>query len=830
MKNYELQAFLQFDDGSTGNAAANQTFNVTIARGGSGDATIYQDADGTTELTRPFQTDQYGRFKFYAANGYYNILFDDPEVANLNNLLDRDIFEPQEIPSDTKLYAMTKVEFDALAEQRKRVNAGSGFLEWGKHFPNSVNFVNINEGMTATVTASNANNKNLFIGRNFSDAIGSSRTNYPKALVNGVVITLADIVGSNAVSVGIQNAIPFPPAPDGTKTYNSATGVVVQHANVATAFAAETATNKVITSRKDLVFLESWHEAIEDKDQVYWLGNVQQGADNPYGAPNLTRSDGYTRFGEWDTTTTGKYSTWSALSDAQKLAFIQDPENNIYYDSKVGKFIQVRYRVRVNGGFGDEWKKVRCGSDGASAINYTENTSNGYLWAQGAQTTAPTYGVGNGNTFFLAKNNNYPLKSPDYGLAYSPLQKTVYMPIALVQRLNQGAYHPTYNTQGCARFSDNNFWYNTTDTAASTQDCFELALNGDIASVITGRSDQYNHYDAIYAGLVEDLRLNANKQDYARLAQDRLKKAIAGTVRGKERLPFTKVFASVAAVEAGYTIVNQDNPAAVVAQSYSVLTAEYDELPWVDIVGNPTSIAATFPDGIVGQWIPVSVVGGNSNFNLNRKANASESFWVQTSNSGANFSVGTKTIGQATNTVNFTLITTSVLLIHYEALSNHTKASNRDAVEYANFDTLASSSYLVNNGNRLAGSTVGVIGKVNNENENQGAKINAVQDRLDVTFKLSSVKHSSIDSTPNAGAGTKGIKSTPYLVQKGGLLYVQYLSQELEHDGTDWGDSGFIQIVDGDVTYINDNGVTLKASCHTDIIPIAIADYTETSK
>lgn len=94
MKNYELQAFLQFDDGSTGNAAANKSFNVTIARGASvgNDATIYQDADGTTEITRPFQTDQYGRFKFYAANGYYNILFDDPDVANLNNLLDRDIF------------------------------------------------------------------------------------------------------------------------------------------------------------------------------------------------------------------------------------------------------------------------------------------------------------------------------------------------------------------------------------------------------------------------------------------------------------------------------------------------------------------------------------------------------------------------------------------------------------------------------------------------------------------------------------------------------------------------------------------------------------------
>lgn len=101
MKNYELQAFLQFDDGSSGNAAANKSLNVTIARNGSGDATIYQDADGNNEIQRPFETDQYGRFKFYAPNGYYNILFDDPDVANLNNLLDRDIFAVEEATTST---------------------------------------------------------------------------------------------------------------------------------------------------------------------------------------------------------------------------------------------------------------------------------------------------------------------------------------------------------------------------------------------------------------------------------------------------------------------------------------------------------------------------------------------------------------------------------------------------------------------------------------------------------------------------------------------------------------------------------------------------------
>lgn len=117
MKNYELQAFLQFDDGSSGNAAANQSFNVTIARGANvgNDATIYQDADGATEITRPFQTDQYGRFKFYAANGYYNILFDDPDVANLNNLLDRDIFTVEQASQTVVGLTRYSTQAEALA-------------------------------------------------------------------------------------------------------------------------------------------------------------------------------------------------------------------------------------------------------------------------------------------------------------------------------------------------------------------------------------------------------------------------------------------------------------------------------------------------------------------------------------------------------------------------------------------------------------------------------------------------------------------------------------------------------------------------------------------
>ncbi|TMO92868.1 hypothetical protein CWC11_22045, partial [Pseudoalteromonas sp. S3178] len=91
-------------------------------------------------------------------------------------------------------------------------------------------------------------------------------------------------------------------------------------------FQVLTSTESVITSRKDLVFLETWHEKISDKDVVYPLGNVQYGGTTFDGMPlDLSPSgiaQGYSAFGEWDTVTTGRGHKWTTLTDTQKKKFI----------------------------------------------------------------------------------------------------------------------------------------------------------------------------------------------------------------------------------------------------------------------------------------------------------------------------------------------------------------------------------------------------------------------------------------------------------------------------------------------------------------------------
>ena len=177
--------------------------------------------------------------------------------------------------NDLSSGAMDKSQFDALAEQRKRQASGSGSLEWGKHLPIASLSLVINQGMFTFPLASSA----MYLGNNDSNAEGTSRTDSPLMLVNGIQHKIRQV---NNSSTGWQNTINFPPAEAGLRTYDSATGVVTQHADSATAFGAETATNKVITSRKDSCFFKTTandnDHNITTSNVVFPLGLTQFGA------------------------------------------------------------------------------------------------------------------------------------------------------------------------------------------------------------------------------------------------------------------------------------------------------------------------------------------------------------------------------------------------------------------------------------------------------------------------------------------------------------------------------------------------------------------------
>ncbi|MDW7550203.1 hypothetical protein [Pseudoalteromonas peptidolytica] len=797
-------------------------------------------------------------------------------------------------------HVMTKAQFDALRDMRKQQYAGSGFVEWGKHYISN-NEKLVNEGMNTLEALSNM----IALGRNTNVvSFGNSRVGMPEVIVDGALLRIECV---NQVN-NVRSNILFPPAPNGTKTYDSASGTVTQHSNAEAAFAAETDTNKVITSRKDLVFLEAWHEKIADKDVVYPLGNVQYGASSykGIGLRNNLVAQGYSAFGEWDSATKGYGIKWSSLTEAQKAIFLGEPEHNIYYDPKAKAYIQVRYRVRVIEGPGDNWYRVQA--DGATDVNqflgYSSSNQVGVVKPQGANTELldlSSHPAGNGGMY---KTPFTVLSNSDAGLGAfvacqysgSPVagassnNKCFALPIALVQRLNQGAHHPTYNPFGCGGFEGTIVanlarWYsNNAPEINSTLDCF---LKKSVRFRDTGklirpdlavRVDEYKYFDAIYSGQVEDLRLSAKKQDVNKLRESKLSDAIAGKFRGKEKLPFTKLKSGFC-YDSGMTIyIFQNTPVSEssligsdkyykgsdIVKSYPkhsefkapavaikftdagdtdltsfsggtplgqwfiidkfclqsnffiALTnprtgnsnwfssgrastiqaellfpteqsnAEFDILPWTDIVTTPDNFKATFPHGVQGRWIP-KLPDGTAGYPLNRKLSGDTLSATFSSDHGQTWVKNNVQFDPVKNINSASWDANTVALLQYQSDSSFTHAAKSTTVCGDIGRVYATQAYLSHYGNRLQPSLTEAIGKRNSSayfqeylNVSKHAYYSPTQ-TLGWTFHTGDEPvHEPLNlDAPNDNS--PAVKALSTITEKNGLLYLQFHGSELKY-------------------------------------------------
>ncbi|MCG9767897.1 hypothetical protein L1D59_04705 [Pseudoalteromonas piscicida] len=829
-------------------------------------------------------------------------------------------------------HVMTKAQFDALRDMRKQQYAGSGFVEWGKH-NYSANNVNVNEGIWQYIAPSARNT--LIMGEAASNKIaGASNTIYPVVNIDGVTHHVSRVAHTST-----QSSLKFPSAPDGTKTYDSASGTVTQHSNAEAAFAAETETNKVITSRKDLVFLESWHEKIADKDVVYPLGNVQYGANNYKGIAlrNNLVAQGYSAFGEWDADTKGHGVKWSSLTEPQKAIFLGEPEHNIYYDPKAKAYIQVRYRIRVVEGMGTIWSY-----EGRSITPQIEsflgylgegNRALSRIQTRGKLDDVIDWGTVSSGEYvngYVSKNSQYEIfndrDSSQWVPRYNQNRECAYnnlcfaIPIALVQRLNQGAYHPSYNPMGCGNFTrpDGNGitrWYRpkfSNVEPTSTVECFTLDYGnpdhmagapargswksfGSIVggSVNSGRPDQYNYHDTIYAGQVEDLRLSAKKLNVNVLRENEMYKAIAGKFRGKGKTLFTKfkalhkgyyrgsnpqnaVFrkgADGSAIDfygndfpkntpvmvwqpaTGTTLygrISTSNSHMMLASGshnlesgkhihplervglnqsdicyfaeVSMLPAEFDSLSWIDIVGSPENIAATFPDGVVGQWIPETPDGTSKSYSFNKKLIAPYHRCL-TGDFGQTWTSESFTIEYIPNSIRKPHNTEDVALYCYAANASVSEPEANSKIRGNVGGVYASTHSSPREGNKLTSSLTELVGKATLDpaqefaGEIKGYRL--VEGKLNASYKYQP-KHDEIN-IPAQENQSPLIKALYSVTEKNGLLYLQFHGAELKHNGTDWGDDQTIPIIDGENTKTDLNGNTVKVFCHHTLFPIGIA-------
>ncbi|RZD22403.1 hypothetical protein [Pseudoalteromonas sp. MEBiC 03485] len=444
-------------------------------------------------------------------------------------------------------WAMRKVEFEAMRAANEEKYAASGFVHFGKHYLSSNTSVSINEGLWTITTQPDA----LRLGRDGGS--GESENDFAAIVIAGVITELKEL------SI-VDTKIKLPPAEDGTRTYDSATGISTTHATSALAFAAETATNKVVTDRVDMWGFEAFLREINDNDPfVYKKGLPQSLATEINGVPTVSdnvRAVTYFAWYEGDTTSGGKGVNWQTATEAQRIAIASDPENNIYFDDATGKFYQwcVRGRSFAGAGNGD-WPFIDSSKSSGLVFSITPLK---IIPNQGILDIVPDATL---NNYYIPAAHSYSMHT-DVGAyrATRGSQKNVtnavngecyFLVCGTIERLNQGAYHPSHNRFGSAKLtsdgSNYQFWYEYTGSEITDQlSVFEnTRVNTGAIEQESGRPDG-RYYDAIYAsgqgGVCRDMRYSAHKLTAKDFAKEDLK-IKSGEYRGREALSITKFYA-----------------------------------------------------------------------------------------------------------------------------------------------------------------------------------------------------------------------------------------------------------------------------------------------
>ncbi|WP_347365076.1 hypothetical protein [Vibrio vulnificus] len=316
-------------------------------------------------------------------------------------------------------------------------------------------------------------------------------------------------------------------------------------------------TEEVVTGRVDMAGLEFFKRKVGEF--LYPYGSPQCGYTEVDGIPTTEdTSRPITYFAAYDGDTTSRGRGWRLvdLTFAQLAVIMSNPKHNAWYNEK-GELLQFGPRQRSFAGLGNgDWRVINPKGDILSFG--TENLTR--VAAQGRLDT-PASPSGGGNFFagytFTAHNAKPEVGmftvSSNSGDYQAPDGECYFYVLATVPRLNQGAYHQSFNPMGTKHWnrhdaSGGNFWHqpNTGNNKTTARAFYQTIVVGDTgARQPTGAIGQNSGrgdgrlYDAIYAsgqGGVIDWRLPARDMSSKEEAAKIFQKLLNGTYRGLEKL------------------------------------------------------------------------------------------------------------------------------------------------------------------------------------------------------------------------------------------------------------------------------------------------------
>lgn len=327
------------------------------------------------------------------------------------------------------------------------------------------------------------------------------------------------------------------------------------------------ASEEVVINRVDMFGFEYFLEEISKANPfVYPYGCIQSKLTSIEGIATKESNRPITYYSvfDGDTTSKGKGVDFWAATDAQKRALVSNPDHNIYLLDD-GRLVQWRVRQRTIAGVGNgDWQSVN--SQGAALMFF--QAPSGFTIqpsAQGILDVTPTwFGAGSKGAYYGITHAT-PIHK-DNGIFCAGLGGKVVPELGIdghcyfhvcgvVPRLNQGAYHPSFNPLGTKSWVQsgkgwNAQWWQMTGIS-STRQCFDYktassdltqaGANEEFSGFIGSRDGSSRpdgrFYDSIYAsgwGGVIDYRFSAwdmgSKDEAAKIFQ----KLENGTYRGKE--------------------------------------------------------------------------------------------------------------------------------------------------------------------------------------------------------------------------------------------------------------------------------------------------------
>lgn len=656
---------------------------------------------------------------------------------------------------EDRSFIMTQTQSGAIRNRNKETFVASGMVHNGKHIIAGSGYNPINEGLHTTPLIMNQ----LRLGRPTSAATttGTSKTDFAVTHIAGAV---SNIIDMNVDASYAESLILFPQAEDGTRTYNTATGVQTQHVDSVTAFAYAGATTdeEVVTERHDMFGLEQWQEVISTvvgEDEIF--PTMVQNASITFGdtgIPTVVSTRPQTYFAAYDghAADIGRCVLWSSLTEQERKLVAEYLGENLFVNSD-GDLVQTRIRQRTVAGIGNgDWFNVNW----ANHAEYIEVTaSSRYLMAQGSKDLPATGSsvnsaisgaaiYGSRVTTFTQWNDP---EFKDIGLfkasgayGFAPFSgayngECYFYVMGTVARLNQGGYHPSFNPMGACAYRRNATggylpWSDPSVKSGgvaweiqSTQDCFRRtgdATNSwmfEWSGAIGGTSgrDDGRFYDAIYAGGqggVIDYRKSAYDMSSPEEAAKIWEKVDNGTYRGEEEIVRTQVFSSVAAVPSGWVIQNQDNTSAVVAYTNTGYSVSADFTNQV-VFSDPTNLL-TCPD-LVNGWHGIwgGIPDGTSGF-LVRKQKGNNR--LQALKTVSPFTAWTTEVGCVETTENDTdqvLTVGGIYIFPMTNFAGQTKNSTNKPVMNGSQgvgDVLVTDSYEMSKGVFLNESLTGKIG------------------------------------------------------------------------------------------------------------------------